>query len=148
MAKSPPKSPVKRGAAKSKAPKGRAVKPRAHGKPSAAERLEALELRVSKLAKQFAGLQRQPGPEGRQGAVGPPGPQGVPGSRGDKGEPGLQGPPGAKGEKGDPGPQGPRGLQGPKGDRGDVGATGPAGPKGEKGGGPVLQTPPGAATPA
>jgi hypothetical protein len=80
--------------------------------------------------------------------VGPPGPQGAPGSHGPKGErgerglPGERGPQGERGFIGAPGPQGPRGergergLQGPHGERGaqgERGLQGAPGPKGEKG---------------
>jgi len=80
------------------------------------------------------------GAEGQPGAVGPTGPQGLPGlagapgAKGDTGPQGLAGQPGAKGDPGGQGPQGVAGLAGPKGDtgpKGDAGTQGPPGPAGK-----------------
>lgn len=70
------------------------------------------------------GEQGEVGPEGAKGDQGEMGPQGL------KGEQGEIGPEGAKGEQGEVGPQGPKGETGSQGPKGDTGATGPQGPIG------------------
>jgi len=67
---------------------------------------------------------------GKQGAVGPTGPQGVPGPKGDTG---TTGPVGAKGDTGPQGPAGVQGAQGVAGAKGDVGPQGATGATGAQG---------------
>ena len=68
--------------------------------------------------------------DGKPGAKGDVGAQGIQGLKGDRGDDGAQGIQGLKGDKGDDGAQG---IQGLKGDKGDVGAQGIQGLKGDKG---------------
>ena len=70
---------------------------------------------------------------GKDGAQGPQGEQGVPGAQGPQGEKGEQGVPGAQGPQGEKGEQGVPGAQGPQGEQGVPGEQGPRGEKGDKG---------------
>jgi hypothetical protein len=66
-------------------------------------------------------------------AVGPPGPQGVPGPAGANGGPGPTGPTGPAGPAGSAGPSGGAGPVGPSGPAGPTGGAGPSGPQGSTG---------------
>jgi hypothetical protein len=66
-------------------------------------------------------------------AVGPPGPQGIPGPAGANGGAGPTGPVGPAGPAGSAGPSGGAGPAGPIGPAGPTGATGPGGPQGSTG---------------
>ena len=77
------------------------------------------------------------GPQGEQGIQGPEGAQGPEGPQGPAGQDGeaqgVPGPQGAQGEQGTQGEQGSQGEPGPKGDTGEQGDPGPQGEPGEDG---------------
>ena len=81
------------------------------------------------LVLSVIGCQRDAGPAGDPGPVGPQGPAGAPGPAG---------PQGPFGDSGPAGPQGPAGAPGSGGPPGPAGATGPAGPPGPAAGMPSL----------
>jgi hypothetical protein len=85
------------------------------------------------------GAMGPPGPPGEPGTLGPQGEPGLRGEPGPQGDPGLRGEPGPRGEPGDQGGVGPQGKPGPPGEsatpgpRGDPGPQGEPGPRGEAG---------------
>jgi collagen type III alpha len=92
-----------------------------------AERLVALEKRVSEIPS------GEKGEKGDRGERGETGSAGVAGERGENGDRGLVGERGEKGERGEAGAPGERGEPGPSGAPGEKGDPGPTGERGEKG---------------
>ena len=89
--------------------------------------------RVLAAERKVADVEKQAGPIGLTGPVGPAGEQGPIGLTGPVGPTGEQGPIGLTGPVGPTGERGPIGLTGPVGPAGEVGARGPVGKAGSDG---------------
>lgn len=93
-------------------------------------RIQALEAEDTVLHQRIDTIQLTPGSAGADGAQGPAGPQGLPGTDGAQGPTGPQGLPGADGAQG---PAGSQGLPGADGEQGPAGTNGSDGADGTQG---------------